>query len=260
MKKTKNCGFTLIELVIVIAVIAILSTVLIPTFGGMIESARNSSRDQKARNAYTDYFAHHPTDDNSYLMIEVEDGGAKYHYNVIDGQIDLEGESKALFIMHENGIKGNGYVIYPNTSVNQLWINKWNEMVILKTRPVKTALINIYTPPLSTPRLSRRLDYYKIVELVDILDDMSFKKAENCATDYFGIPEYEYSIELINDDTLIEDEETLFAYSVRFLVNSEGFVFIGVGQIAEQVWYISNKSIDVNKIEKFYNTSDSSDS
>ena len=74
MKKTKNCGFTLIELVIVIAVIAILSAVLIPTFGGMIESARNSSRDQKARNAYTDYFAHHPTDDNSYLMIEVEDG------------------------------------------------------------------------------------------------------------------------------------------------------------------------------------------
>lgn len=36
MKKSKQKGFTLVELVIVIAVIAILSAVLIPTFSNVV--------------------------------------------------------------------------------------------------------------------------------------------------------------------------------------------------------------------------------
>ena len=46
MKKTRK-GFTIVELVIVIAVIAILSAVLIPTFSGIIKKA-NLSADQQA--------------------------------------------------------------------------------------------------------------------------------------------------------------------------------------------------------------------
>ena len=42
MKNTNKKGFTIVELVIVIAVIAILSAVLIPTFGSIIESANNA--------------------------------------------------------------------------------------------------------------------------------------------------------------------------------------------------------------------------
>ncbi|MBQ3000741.1 MAG: type II secretion system protein [Oscillospiraceae bacterium] len=50
--KTKNTrkGFTTVELVIVIAVIAILATVLIPTFSGMIEKANLSVDTQNVRN------------------------------------------------------------------------------------------------------------------------------------------------------------------------------------------------------------------
>lgn len=51
MKNRK--GFTITELVIVIAVIAILATVLIPTFSNMIKKAENSAVTQETRAALT---------------------------------------------------------------------------------------------------------------------------------------------------------------------------------------------------------------
>ena len=52
MKKLNNKkGFTIVELVIVIAVIGILAAVLIPTFSGVIDSANKSSRVQQTENA-----------------------------------------------------------------------------------------------------------------------------------------------------------------------------------------------------------------
>lgn len=55
MKKLNKKGFTIVELVIVIAVIAILAAVLIPTFSGVIDKAQESKAVQEARNAYTQY-------------------------------------------------------------------------------------------------------------------------------------------------------------------------------------------------------------
>ncbi|MBE6566457.1 MAG: type II secretion system protein [Ruminococcaceae bacterium] len=52
MKKMNKKGFTIVELVIVIAVIAILAAVMIPTFGGIIEKANASKALQNAQNAY----------------------------------------------------------------------------------------------------------------------------------------------------------------------------------------------------------------
>ena len=52
MKKLNNKkGFTIVELVIVIAVIGILAAVLIPTFSGVIDSANKFSRVQQTENA-----------------------------------------------------------------------------------------------------------------------------------------------------------------------------------------------------------------
>lgn len=51
MKSRK--GFTITELVIVIAVIAILAAVLIPTFSGIIKKAENSAITQETRAALT---------------------------------------------------------------------------------------------------------------------------------------------------------------------------------------------------------------
>ena len=55
MKNTKKKGFTLVELVIVIAVIAILAAVLIPTFSNVIERANQSKALQAARIAFENY-------------------------------------------------------------------------------------------------------------------------------------------------------------------------------------------------------------
>ena len=51
MKLTNKKGFTIVELVIVIAVIAILAAVLIPTFSGVVAKANASAAQQLAMNA-----------------------------------------------------------------------------------------------------------------------------------------------------------------------------------------------------------------
>ena len=57
MRKMNKKGFTIVELVIVIAVIAILSAVLIPTFSGVVGNAEVQAAYSDAKAAYTEYFA-----------------------------------------------------------------------------------------------------------------------------------------------------------------------------------------------------------
>ena len=52
MNQKKKKAFTIVELVIVIAVIAILAAVLIPTFSNIVDKANDSSALQNGRNMY----------------------------------------------------------------------------------------------------------------------------------------------------------------------------------------------------------------
>ena len=56
-RNNKRKGFTIVELIIVIAVIAILAAVLIPTFAGAVNKANESKALQEAKNAYTNDLA-----------------------------------------------------------------------------------------------------------------------------------------------------------------------------------------------------------
>ena len=88
MKNTKKRGFTIVELVIVIAVIAILAAVLIPTFSNVIQKANESNALQAARNGWTAYTADNPTTFsgvNGYIKF-AKDSNNTYWYEVKDGQ------------------------------------------------------------------------------------------------------------------------------------------------------------------------------
>lgn len=77
MKKMNKKGFTIVELVIVIAVIAILAAVLIPTFTGIIKKAQDSAVIQEANAAYKMYVAEVDYADGATaaqdLVIKVDD-------------------------------------------------------------------------------------------------------------------------------------------------------------------------------------------
>ena len=87
MKKTNTKkGFTIIELVIVIAVIGILAAVLIPTFSGVIEKANESAAMQAARNEYEVYLSEHAaelTGEENFVIVY-----KTYAFKVTKGQFD----------------------------------------------------------------------------------------------------------------------------------------------------------------------------
>lgn len=70
MKKKLKKGFTLVELVIVIAVIAILSAVLIPTFGNVIQNANDSAAKSEVSNAITQYTTNQASHNQSADLID----------------------------------------------------------------------------------------------------------------------------------------------------------------------------------------------
>lgn len=84
-KPKRPSGFTITELVIVIAVIAVLAAVLIPTFSGMIVRANESALKQDALGAYLEYIADNADKDGVSNMFIYSDGN-KY-VAIKDGQL-----------------------------------------------------------------------------------------------------------------------------------------------------------------------------
>lgn len=100
MKKLNKKGFTITELVIVIAVIAILAAVLIPTFVTIVNKAEASKALTTAKNAYTAVITNDKDGSisvegkvDAYIVVDVD---GKYYYFSID-----EGELKALLESNE---------------------------------------------------------------------------------------------------------------------------------------------------------------
>lgn len=95
----KRSGFTIVELVIVIAVIAILAAVLIPTFSGLTDRARKNAAFQEAKNAYT-VFLTGLEGEMAKINLIIEKNN--FFFTVISGQLhdtpyETLADAKALF-------------------------------------------------------------------------------------------------------------------------------------------------------------------
>ena len=111
MKRNNKKGFTIVELVIVIAVIAILSAVMIPTFSGITTKAQESARDQEAKNALTNYLGTYDFTAGSMESIDgviIIDG---HYYQVTDGNIVNIGSTQTTTAIE-------GTVIYTNAAAD----------------------------------------------------------------------------------------------------------------------------------------------
>ena len=103
MKRSNRKGFTIVELVIVIAVVAILTAVLIPTFGGIIEKANRTADEQTvaqmntaiaidgASEALTLDAALEALEENGITMDDLipKSSGFGYVWNEDDGKFEL---------------------------------------------------------------------------------------------------------------------------------------------------------------------------
>jgi type IV pilus assembly protein PilA len=100
MKKNNRKGFTIVELVIVIAVIAILAAVLIPTFSGIVNKANQSARQQEVAAALKSMLvaetAQFDTDKYTYTFyITKGDKVYAYEYSAELGNFEEEEEVTA---------------------------------------------------------------------------------------------------------------------------------------------------------------------
>lgn len=93
--KNRKKGFTIVELVIVIAVIAILAAVLIPNLARLVDRANENSAMQAARNEYEAYLTEYAKDleDSVHFVIIKGD----YAFEVTDGQFNEKAKAKTDF-------------------------------------------------------------------------------------------------------------------------------------------------------------------
>ena len=111
MKRNNKKGFTITELVIVIAVIAILAAVLIPTFSGAIDKAKRSAADQEAAVALKNMITNDDdaTLEGTWYFVHKEG----YVYLYVAGKLEFKGEITDQNPVLPNAVDAND-IVYSN--------------------------------------------------------------------------------------------------------------------------------------------------
>ena len=104
MKRSNKKGFTIVELVVVIAVIAILAAVMIPTFSGVIGKADAAALKSELKAAYTQY---------TYDKADANEEAAHDLYIKYDGK----------FYLVQNGNIETAAASTPVSSLDDLCVN-----------------------------------------------------------------------------------------------------------------------------------------
>ncbi len=132
MKRTDKKGFTIVELVIVIAVIAILAAVLIPNISKLVRKANESSDLSLVRNLNTALTVENKDYATAHEAFEtVKDAG--YDLTKIEAKAD---ENKILYDSVNKCFvyqKGNNLEYYPNTYKTKLTENDYYKLWSIET-------------------------------------------------------------------------------------------------------------------------------
>lgn len=128
MRNSKK-GFTIIEMVIVIAIIGILASVLIPTYGNVVNSANESAALQTARSTMTNWLASSTssagvptsgTDANgnefyaAYFEFKNGDNGQVYQFRYTSGGVERTDNNPSKYVDFTQ--TGSGVANLPNSN------------------------------------------------------------------------------------------------------------------------------------------------
>ena len=110
MKKNRK-GFTLAELLIVVAIIAVLVAIAIPVFTSQLERSKEATDTANVRSAYAEVVTSYLTDESSHTMAVAAHQGQSGWQNSANGHLttQINGvESVKSFPAH---VKGTNYTI-----------------------------------------------------------------------------------------------------------------------------------------------------
>lgn len=222
VKKSLKRAFTITELVIVIAVIAILAAVLIPTLSNVVASANKSAALSTCRNALTDvtgiYADNGETSDELDGMVFVSNG---YAYVFLNSALQYVGEIDDLAAVNADGTtktvgKENIKYVYEEYETATIEVTKgysydcivWGDTTIY----FDSAVYCGYTSSAGVTYDADKTEYYAYTDT----DDTHY---------YLGADEYQASESETKKGTDLSEKtaETLYIYEVEL----NGTTYVG---------------------------------